>query len=155
MELSYWEYKSWFTAVEFTVVGSGIVGLNCALRLRERFPKATILVLEKGVLPQGASTKNAGFTCFGSVSEILEDLKHHTPDAVLSLVEKRIKGLALLRETVGDTQLDYKPWGGYEVFPDKDTAFYQYCLDHIPMVCLLYTSPSPRDRTRSRMPSSA
>ena len=26
--------------------------------------------------------------------------------------------------------------------------------DHI-QVCLLYTSPSPRDRTRSRMPSSA
>ena len=25
----------------------------------------------------------------------------------------------------------------------------------VPMVCLLYTSPSPRDRTRSRMPSSA
>ena len=24
-----------------------------------------------------------------------------------------------------------------------------------PMACLLYTSPSPRDRTRSRMPSSA
>ena len=25
----------------------------------------------------------------------------------------------------------------------------------IEMICLLYTSPSPRDRTRSRMPSSA
>ena len=25
----------------------------------------------------------------------------------------------------------------------------------LPVVCLLYTSPSPRDRTRSRMPSSA
>ena len=25
----------------------------------------------------------------------------------------------------------------------------------LPIVCLLYTSPSPRDRTRSRMPSSA
>ena len=24
-----------------------------------------------------------------------------------------------------------------------------------PFICLLYTSPSPRDRTRSRMPSSA
>ena len=24
-----------------------------------------------------------------------------------------------------------------------------------PVICLLYTSPSPRDRTRSRMPSSA
>ena len=29
------------------------------------------------------------------------------------------------------------------------------CLDVQSGVCLLYTSPSPRDRTRSRMPSSA
>ena len=28
-------------------------------------------------------------------------------------------------------------------------------LTHRDMGCLLYTSPSPRDRTRSRMPSSA
>ena len=28
-------------------------------------------------------------------------------------------------------------------------------LDGLPYICLLYTSPSPRDRTRSRMPSSA
>ena len=28
-------------------------------------------------------------------------------------------------------------------------------IDELPMTCLLYTSPSPRDRTRSRMPSSA
>eukprot|EP00656_Telonema_subtile_P033364 TRINITY_DN36957_c0_g1_i1.p1 TRINITY_DN36957_c0_g1~~TRINITY_DN36957_c0_g1_i1.p1 ORF type:complete len:102 (+),score=4.02 TRINITY_DN36957_c0_g1_i1:13-318(+) len=28
-------------------------------------------------------------------------------------------------------------------------------VDHPIMICLLYTSPSPRDRTRSRMPSSA
>ena len=26
---------------------------------------------------------------------------------------------------------------------------------NVEMICLLYTSPSPRDRTRSRMPSSA
>ena len=28
-------------------------------------------------------------------------------------------------------------------------------LSDYPVTCLLYTSPSPRDRTRSRMPSSA
>ncbi|WDT36807.1 hypothetical protein PVA38_11275 [Streptococcus pneumoniae D39] len=28
-------------------------------------------------------------------------------------------------------------------------------VDKIDKACLLYTSPSPRDRTRSRMPSSA
>ena len=30
-----------------------------------------------------------------------------------------------------------------------------YELIMMPFPCLLYTSPSPRDRTRSRMPSSA
>ena len=28
-------------------------------------------------------------------------------------------------------------------------------MESKPIACLLYTSPSPRDRTRSRMPSSA
>ena len=75
MNLSYWEIKNWFTNVDYTIVGSGIVGLHTALRLRERFPESKILILEKGMLPQGASTKNAGFACFGSISEIVEDLK--------------------------------------------------------------------------------
>ena len=39
-----------------------------------------ILVLEKGILPQGASTKNAGFACFGSLSEIIDDLKTHSEE---------------------------------------------------------------------------
>ena len=30
-----------------------------------------------------------------------------------------------------------------------------WCIEQYPKTCLLYTSPSPRDRTRSRMPSSA
>ena len=32
---------------------------------------------------------------------------------------------------------------------------YPHKWEQIPKACLLYTSPSPRDRTRSRMPSSA
>ena len=116
MQLSYWELKNWFTNVDFTIVGSGIVGLHCALALREKFPKAKILVLEKGVLPQGASTKNAGFACFGSISEISNDLKSHTEDEVIQLIQKRVEGLTLLRRRLGDTVIDYKPYGGYELF---------------------------------------
>ncbi|RKE98755.1 NAD(P)/FAD-dependent oxidoreductase [Ichthyenterobacterium magnum] len=123
MNLSYWEIKTWLTNVDFAVIGSGIVGLNCALKLKERFPKAKILILEKGTLPQGASTKNAGFACFGSLSEIIEDLKSHSETEVLQLVEKRIKGLRLLRETLGDEKLDYKELGGYELFKEGDGLF--------------------------------
>ena len=34
-------------------------------------------------------------------------------------------------------------------------AVYQGAYSYLQDTCLLYTSPSPRDRTRSRMPSSA
>ena len=83
MNLSYWEIKNWLTNIDYTIVGSGIVGLNCALQLKQRFPDAKILILEKGMLPQGASTKNAGFACFGSLSEIIDDLNHHSEIEVL------------------------------------------------------------------------
>ena len=43
--------------------------------------------------------------------------------------------------------------------PDKNKRVYTYIetnkFAQAIMDCLLYTSPSPRDRTRSRMPSSA
>jgi glycine/D-amino acid oxidase-like deaminating enzyme len=134
MHLSFWEQKNWFQSVDYTVVGSGIVGLQCALRLRERFPSAKILILEKGVLPQGASTKNAGFACFGSISEILDDLHSHTEEEVIQLVQKRWEGLQLLRKQLGDTVLDFKMYGGYELFLKADGDFYEQCLKKMPFV---------------------
>jgi len=62
--------------------------------------------------------------------------------------------------------LDPKTWEPYDdsqnVFPcdlrDLRRTFHieknEFLLGE-PILCLLYTSPSPRDRTRSRMPSSA
>lgn len=127
MNFSYWEIKSWLTNIDFTIIGSGIVGLNCALQLKKTYPKANILILEKGVLPQGASTKNAGFACFGSLSEILDDLNTHTEAEVLRLINKRIKGLKLLRQTLGDQTINYQAFGGYELFTENDNLF-ENCL---------------------------
>jgi glycine/D-amino acid oxidase-like deaminating enzyme len=134
MNLSYWELKNWFTNVDFTIVGSGIVGLHCALNLRERFPESKILILEKGILPQGASTKNAGFACFGSLSEIIDDLKTHSEEEVIQLIEKRWNGLQLLRKNLGDSAIDFKPYGGYELFLKEDESTYNECLQKMPFV---------------------
>jgi glycine/D-amino acid oxidase-like deaminating enzyme len=134
MKLSYWELKNWFSNIDFTIVGSGIVGLHCALRLREKFPKAKIIVLEKGVLPEGASTKNAGFACFGSISEILDDLNEHTEQEVFNLIERRWQGLHLLRNRLGDEVLDLKKYGGYELFLKGEESVYADCLEKIPFV---------------------
>ncbi len=134
MNLSYWELKNWFTNVDYTIVGSGIVGLHAALRLRERFPDSKILVLEKGMLPQGASTKNAGFACFGSLSEIIDDLKSHSEEEVIQLIEKRWKGLQLLRKNIGDDAIDFKPFGGYELFKKNDDTNYDLSLNKMSFV---------------------
>ncbi|WP_293891417.1 FAD-binding oxidoreductase [Flavobacterium sp.] len=134
MNLSYWELKNWFTSVDFTIVGSGIVGLHCALALRKKFPSCKILILEKGILPQGASTKNAGFACFGSLSEIIDDLKSHSEDEVVKLISKRWNGLQLLRKNLGDKTIDFKPYGGYELFLKEDENTYAECLQKLPFI---------------------
>ena len=49
--------------------------------------------------------------------------------------------------------------GGFQYFQDLFATCSAMMLRIVrlpqPVICLLYTSPSPRDRTRSRMPSSA
>jgi len=131
MNLSYWEYKTLFAHVDYTIVGSGIVGLNTALTLANRFPKAKILILEKGALPQGASTKNAGFACFGSISELLADLTSHTEKEVYELVQMRFDGIRLLRKKLGDSCIDYKQWGGHELFLEREQERFDQCRQNM------------------------
>lgn len=112
--ISYWEQKH-FTEYDFIVIGSGITGLSLAAELKERNHSAKVLVLEKGLFPSGASTKNAGFACFGSVSELAHDLKVMGEGELVSLVKNRISGLAALRNRLGDMLIDFQNNGGYEM----------------------------------------
>ncbi len=129
LNFSFWEKQTYFNDIELIVIGSGIVGLNAAIAFKEKYKNAKAVVLERGILPQGASTKNAGFACFGSVSELLSDLKQINEDTVWQTVEMRIKGLEVLRKRLGDKLIDYKELGGYELF-DKEER-YQECSDAV------------------------
>jgi len=128
-QTSYWEDESFLKDIDYAIVGSGIVGLNSALKLRELHAEAKIVILERGFLPSGASTKNAGFACFGSPSEILSDLKNLSEDRVFSIVEQRLRGLEKLRNTVGDKNLQYREYGSYEIFNNKE--LYNECIDKL------------------------
>ena len=134
MNLSYWEHTSWFTNIDFAIIGSGIVGLSCALELRELHPEAKIVVFEKGMLPSGASTKNAGFACFGSMSEILQDLTTHTESEVVALISERLKGLSTLRAALTDQRIAYRQLGGYELFPETDSAVFDRCVKNLDLI---------------------
>ena len=112
--LSFWEKES-FTNYDYLVLGGGIVGLSTAIELRSTKPQAKIAVVERGVFPSGASTKNAGFACFGSLTEVLADLEKMSDEQVFALVERRWQGLQLLRQRLGDSTIDYRNYGGYEL----------------------------------------
>ena len=128
---SYWEQEAFFKNIDIAIIGSGIVGLSAAIRCKELQPDLRVVVLEKGTLPTGASTRNAGFACFGSLTELLDDLKQQTEDEVFALVERRWRGLARLRKRIGDANLGYRDWGGYEVFRQEEHAIAKKCLDKI------------------------
>lgn len=119
VNISYWETERYLAPQNLVVIGSGIVGLFTALNYKKQHPSSKVTVLERGVLPFGASTKNAGFACFGSISELLDDLRHIPEKQVWETVRMRSKGLQLLRKTLGDKTIDYRSYGGYEVFDDQ------------------------------------
>ena len=85
-------------------------------------------------MPQGASTKNAGFACFGSISEIIDDLETHSEQEVIDLIKKRWEGLQLLRNRLGDTALDFKSYGGYELFLKEEESTYAECIEKLPFI---------------------
>lgn len=116
VNFSYWEQGQFFAPANVLIIGSGIVGLTSAIFAKRQSPKSRVIIIERGILPSGASTKNAGFACFGSVGEILDDLSKMPESTVLDTLRLRWEGLALLRQTVGDVNMDYCAYGGYEVF---------------------------------------
>ena len=123
-EFSFWERRMYFEGIDFLVVGSGIVGLSTAIHLKKSHPTAKIVVVERGILPSGASTKNAGFACFGSPTELLDDLKTIPETSVWKTVEKRWKGLQALKELLG-TSFSIEQHGSWDLLmhdeSDKET----------------------------------
>jgi glycine/D-amino acid oxidase-like deaminating enzyme len=117
--LSFWEQES-FIRYDAIVIGSGITGLSTAITVKQRHPERSVLVLERGLFPTGASTKNAGFACFGSLTEVLADIRTSGEANALAVVEKRWRGLAMLRRRLGDASIDYQQHGGYELLFDRD-----------------------------------
>lgn len=138
--LSFWEKES-FTNYNYAVIGSGIVGLSTAIALKERNPKKSVIVLERGLLPTGASTKNAGFACFGSLTELLDDLKTMSEEEALYLVNERVKGLEKLRTRLGDDKLDYLNYGGYELINQEDIGCLGFIDNVNKMLAPLFDQP--------------
>lgn len=133
-QFSYWESDIWFRHIDLLVVGSGITGLNAAIHFKKLNPSAKVLVVERGMLPYGASSRNAGFACFGSLSELLEDLQNMPAQDVFNLIRERFEGLKMLRAMHGDAILRYEASGGIEIFSSHQKELFNKCIELMPEI---------------------
>ncbi|MEL6393433.1 MAG: FAD-dependent oxidoreductase [Bacteroidota bacterium] len=132
--LSYWESQTYIGRPGLIIVGAGFVGVRTALSVRARerelgLKAIDILIIERHSFGLGASTRNAGFACFGSPTEILADLKQGDTEAVWETIKRRYQGVNRLRKELTGTTY-WKDQGGYEVFSDRET--YEYVQDKLP-----------------------
>ncbi len=137
MEFSYWERRSFLGNAKYCIIGGGIVGLSTALNLAKKLPPEHIVVFEKSPFSGGGSTKNAGFACFGSPTEVLSDLQLMEKKECSDLIRLRFDGLKLLRRTLGDKTIAYEACGGLEFFAPKENTEennFGHALESIPML---------------------
>lgn len=119
LPVSVWEMESFFAPKDYIVIGGGFTGLWSAYYLKKRYPEKSVLMLEKGIIPSGASSRNAGFACFGSFTELLSDAEKMGESEMLALMEMRFKGLEKIRKKFNPSQIDYENLGGYELLPTE------------------------------------
>jgi gamma-glutamylputrescine oxidase len=119
--LSVWEKESFFAPADIIIAGSGLVGLWSAYYLKRKQPSLRITIVERGIIPTGASTRNAGFACFGSLTELLADIDDMGEDKMLELVSMRFKGLKKIRKTFRDAEIGYEQRGSYELLTSAGT----------------------------------
>lgn len=118
MAISVWEQSTYFAPKDLVIVGCGFVGLWTAYEAIHKNPKLNITILERGTIPSGASTRNAGFSCFGSVSELIYDVQLMGEANMLETVKMRYDGLQRIQKVFKASEIDYNQWGGYELFEE-------------------------------------
>ena len=121
-KLSFWERSIYTDGIDFTIIGAGIVGMSTALHLRRANPSAKIIILERGYLPTGASTKNAGFTCFGSPTELRDDLSKMDERTVWDTVSMRMEGLRELFSLVDPSHIHYEACGSWDIIREEEES---------------------------------
>lgn len=129
---SYWERKHFFDSCDAIVIGAGIVGYSTALHFKRSNPNAKVLILERGLLPSGASSKNAGFACFGSPTELADDLQRFDVTTVWDTVALRLEGLRYLEEIIGGKNMDLQTNGSWDLIRKDENDIQREILEQLP-----------------------
>lgn len=131
--ISYWDVNR-VQQADTVLIGAGYTGLRTARLVKEKHAEWDMVVLDRLPVGAAASTRNAGFGCFGSPSEILADLKVLGPNRTRQLLERRIRGIEALKLEMLEVKLELGEFGGYEVFYPETPEFQEYIMNNLYVV---------------------
>jgi len=127
MPIGYWESEHLLAPADLTIIGAGIVGMSTALHYKAQHPAQQVRILERDMLGEGGTTRNAGFACFGGPGEWLDDLKAIGASRWLDLIRMRAEGLRALVELLGEEALGLEWSGGWELFDRSEAGVARAC----------------------------
>ncbi len=139
---SYWDYDAIFPErLDYCIVGAGFTGIGMAMGLREKLPDAHILIIEQLPMGTAASTKNAGFLCFGSPSEVLDAMTTIGEKDAMSDIRKRWEGAAFLKHICKKLHIPIGMHGAYEIIDNEEIR--RSVLQALPAINRLLADISP------------
>ncbi|PWN59850.1 NAD(P)/FAD-dependent oxidoreductase [Chryseobacterium viscerum] len=121
---SIWELDTFYRKRDIIIIGAGFSGLWTAISIKEKYPEKSVLIIERNAIPLGASTRNAGFACFGSLTEIIADSEKMGWEKTLELVRMRFDGLQKIRHYFKNDEIDFELNGGFEILNNEKPLFH-------------------------------
>ena len=112
------------------IVGGGLFGLSVGCQILETKRSQSVCILERGIFPTGASTKNAGFGCFSSFTEFLGEVRNVGREKAVALLKDRVNGLQLLYKRVNHSNDIFRRSGNYEIIKEHQLPL----LAHLPEI---------------------
>jgi len=118
--ISVWELETFYRKRDIIIIGAGFTGLWTAISIKEKYPEKSVLIIERNSVPLGASTRNAGFACFGSLTEVLADAEKMGWEKTLNLVKMRYDGLQKIQSYFKSSEIDFELNGGFEILNNDE-----------------------------------
>lgn len=119
---SFWEKQQYLGKYDVIIIGSGFTGLSAGITLLKSKPAMRVAIIESATIGTLASSRNAGFMCYGSPSELGADLGNHNAASMLATIRAKHKGMKLLLQFAGKRNIQFKKVAAYEILSNNAPA---------------------------------
>lgn len=129
---SYWHASYYYPQYDVLIIGGGFTGLTAGIEILKARPLLKVGILESQIHGTLASSRNAGFMCFGSPTELLADLLMAPEVEIRHLLKLKNLGYHTLLNNLKGKKGIYKKAKAYELFETSETNKFQDVVDKLP-----------------------